>query len=154
MEVTQPAAKMLVELSKSQDIVAGDGTTTGTVLFLFLVSLCYALPPSSRYSIRCWFSTSHAWSPPSAAVVILAGALLKECCYTDCSTAVYHSSHAWSAVAHPSVPVVILAGALLKECLGLLAKGIHPTIISDALHRAADKAVEVSVIARSSRLSS
>jgi T-complex protein 1 subunit delta len=29
MEVTQPAAKMLVELSKSQDIVAGDGTTTG-----------------------------------------------------------------------------------------------------------------------------
>lgn len=40
--------------------------------------------------------------------------------------------------------VVILAGALLKECLGLLAKGIHPTIISDALHRAADKSVEVS----------
>jgi T-complex protein 1 subunit delta len=30
MEVVQPAAKMLVELSKSQDIVAGDGTTTGT----------------------------------------------------------------------------------------------------------------------------
>jgi chaperonin GroEL (HSP60 family) len=29
MEVLQPAAKMLVELSKSQDIVAGDGTTTG-----------------------------------------------------------------------------------------------------------------------------
>ncbi len=40
MEVTQPAAKMLVELSKSQDIVAGDGTTTGvtptdTVLDVF-----------------------------------------------------------------------------------------------------------------------
>jgi len=33
MEVVQPAAKMLVELSKSQDIVAGDGTTTGTSLF-------------------------------------------------------------------------------------------------------------------------
>lgn len=32
MEVVQPAAKMLVELSKSQDIVAGDGTTTGTSL--------------------------------------------------------------------------------------------------------------------------
>jgi chaperonin GroEL (HSP60 family) len=32
MEVTQPAAKMLVELSKSQDIVAGDGTTTGQTL--------------------------------------------------------------------------------------------------------------------------
>jgi len=33
MEVVQPAAKMLVELSKSQDIVAGDGTTTGTSWF-------------------------------------------------------------------------------------------------------------------------
>ncbi|CAK9168632.1 unnamed protein product, partial [Ilex paraguariensis] len=28
MEVLQPAAKFLVELSKSQDVVAGDGTTT------------------------------------------------------------------------------------------------------------------------------
>mmetsp|Transcript_6626 Transcript_6626/g.19106 ORF Transcript_6626/g.19106 Transcript_6626/m.19106 type:complete len:533 (-) Transcript_6626:188-1786(-) len=32
MSVTQPAAKMLVELSKSQDIVAGDGTTSVVVL--------------------------------------------------------------------------------------------------------------------------
>eukprot|EP00850_Spirogloea_muscicola_P002184 SM000008S22273 [mRNA] locus=s8:816314:819159:+ [translate_table: standard] len=67
LEVTQPAAKMLVELSKSQDIVAGDGTTT----------------------------------------------------------------------------VVVLAGALLKQCLGLLAKGVHPTVISEALHKASEKAVEV-----------
>lgn len=29
MQVTQPAARMFVELSKSQDIVAGDGTTSG-----------------------------------------------------------------------------------------------------------------------------
>ncbi|KAH7291545.1 hypothetical protein KP509_29G021200 [Ceratopteris richardii] len=67
MEVTQPAAKMLVELSKSQDIVAGDGTTT----------------------------------------------------------------------------VVVIAGALLKQCLMLLTKGVHPTLISEALHKACDKAVEV-----------
>ena len=32
MTVEQPAAKMLVELSKSQDVVAGDGTTSVTVL--------------------------------------------------------------------------------------------------------------------------
>ena len=32
MDVTHPAAKMLVELSKSQDIVAGDGTTSVAVL--------------------------------------------------------------------------------------------------------------------------
>ena len=40
--------------------------------------------------------------------------------------------------------VVVLAGALLQQCLSLLAKGVHPTIISDALFRASDKAVEVS----------
>eukprot|EP01024_Parvocaulis_polyphysoides_P020197 TRINITY_DN19360_c0_g1_i1.p2 TRINITY_DN19360_c0_g1~~TRINITY_DN19360_c0_g1_i1.p2 ORF type:complete len:158 (-),score=28.37 TRINITY_DN19360_c0_g1_i1:21-464(-) len=32
MTVQQPAAKMLVELSKSQDMVAGDGTTTVVVI--------------------------------------------------------------------------------------------------------------------------
>lgn len=32
MHVEQPAAKMLVELSKSQDVVAGDGTTSVVVL--------------------------------------------------------------------------------------------------------------------------
>jgi chaperonin GroEL (HSP60 family) len=40
MEVTQPAAKMLVELSKSQDIVAGDGTTTGQTLHFELQATC------------------------------------------------------------------------------------------------------------------
>jgi len=67
MEVLQPAAKMLVELSKSQDSAAGDGTTT----------------------------------------------------------------------------VVVIAGALLRHCLSLLSHGIHPTVISDSLHKAATKAVEV-----------
>lgn len=67
MEVLQPAAKMLVELSKSQDIVAGDGTTT----------------------------------------------------------------------------VVVVAGAILKQCMNLLDKGVHPTIISEAFHKASEKAVEV-----------
>ncbi|KAG6548324.1 hypothetical protein Mapa_010190 [Marchantia paleacea] len=67
MEVLQPAAKMLVELSKSQDIVAGDGTTT----------------------------------------------------------------------------VVVIAGALLRQCQILLGMGVHPTVISDSLHKASEKAVEV-----------
>ncbi|XP_012857017.1 PREDICTED: LOW QUALITY PROTEIN: T-complex protein 1 subunit delta [Erythranthe guttata] len=67
MEVLQPAAKFLVELSKSQDVVAGDGTTT----------------------------------------------------------------------------VVVIAGSLLKASLGLLTSGIHPTIVSDSLHKASIKAVEV-----------
>ncbi|GFY95635.1 TCP-1/cpn60 chaperonin family protein [Actinidia rufa] len=67
MELLQPAAKMLVDLSKSQDVVAGDGTTT----------------------------------------------------------------------------VVVIAGALLKHCLSLLTAGIHPTVISDSLHKLSLKAVDV-----------
>jgi len=67
MTVTQPAAKMLVELSKSQDIVAGDGTTS----------------------------------------------------------------------------VVVICGSLLKKAQELLEKGVHPTVISDAFNKAAQKACEV-----------
>ena len=67
MEVLQPAAKMLVELSRSQDAAAGDGTTT----------------------------------------------------------------------------VVVLAGALLGACQSLLSRGIHPTTISDAIHKSCGKAIEI-----------
>jgi T-complex protein 1 subunit delta len=67
MEVSHPAAKMLVELSKSQDIAAGDGTTS----------------------------------------------------------------------------VTVLCGSLLNKCIGLLERGVHPTVISDAMGRACDKACEI-----------
>jgi T-complex protein 1 subunit delta len=40
MKVLHPAAKMLVELSKSQDIAAGDGTTTVVVLAGALLEVC------------------------------------------------------------------------------------------------------------------
>ena len=67
MQVTSPAARMLVELSKSQDVQAGDGTTS----------------------------------------------------------------------------VVVLCGALLTQCSQLLSKGVHPTVISDAMHSAASQANEI-----------
>lgn len=67
MNVCHPAAKMLVELSRAQDVEAGDGTTS----------------------------------------------------------------------------VVIIAGSLLEAAEKLLAKGIHPTAISDSFQRCAIKAVEV-----------
>jgi T-complex protein 1 subunit delta len=65
-QVLHPAAQMLVDLSQSQDVEAGDGTTT----------------------------------------------------------------------------VVVLAGALLEACSGLLAKGIHPTVIAQSFLQAADKTCE------------
>lgn len=43
MKVLHPAAKMLVELSKSQDIEAGDGTTTVVVLAGALLDACASL---------------------------------------------------------------------------------------------------------------
>ncbi|KAG2491247.1 hypothetical protein HYH03_010454 [Edaphochlamys debaryana] len=43
MTVTQPAAKMLVELSKSQDVVAGDGTTSVVVICGALLKKCQEL---------------------------------------------------------------------------------------------------------------
>lgn len=43
MTVTQPAAKMLVELAKSQDVVAGDGTTSVTVICGALLKKCLEL---------------------------------------------------------------------------------------------------------------
>ncbi|PKA54842.1 T-complex protein 1 subunit epsilon [Apostasia shenzhenica] len=67
MEVLQPAAKMLVDLSRSQDAAAGDGTTT----------------------------------------------------------------------------VVVLAGSLLRRSLSLLSAGIHPTVVSDSLHKLSLRAVDV-----------
>ncbi|CAL0332562.1 unnamed protein product [Lupinus luteus] len=67
MQLLQPAAKMLVDLSKSQDAAAGDGTTT----------------------------------------------------------------------------VVVIAGALLDSCRVLLTRGIHPTVVSDSLHKAAVKATDI-----------
>ncbi|KAI8784801.1 T-complex protein 1 subunit delta-like isoform X1 [Biomphalaria glabrata] len=67
MQVLHPAAKMLVELSKAQDIEAGDGTTS----------------------------------------------------------------------------VVVLAGSFLDASANLLARGIHPTVISEAFQRAAVKSTEI-----------
>ncbi|CAB3362200.1 Hypothetical predicted protein [Cloeon dipterum] len=67
MNVMHPAAKMLVELSRSQDIEAGDGTTS----------------------------------------------------------------------------VVVIAGSLLEAAEKLLARGIHPSAISDAFQIAANKSVEI-----------
>lgn len=43
MMVQQPAAKMLVELSKSQDVVAGDGTTSVVVICGALLKKCQEL---------------------------------------------------------------------------------------------------------------
>lgn len=49
MEVSHPTAKMLVDLSKSQDIEAGDGTTTVTVIAGALLNAADILLKRVRY---------------------------------------------------------------------------------------------------------
>jgi chaperonin GroEL (HSP60 family) len=39
--------------------------------------------------------------------------------------------------------VVVICGALLKKAQELLAKGVHPTVVSDAFNKAVTKANEV-----------
>ncbi|XP_023918283.1 T-complex protein 1 subunit delta [Quercus suber] len=48
-----------------------------------------------------------------------------------------------SATGDGTTTVVIVAGALLHQCLSLLSHDIHPMVISDSLHKAALKAVNV-----------
>ena len=43
MSVTHPTAKMMVELSKSQDVEAGDGTTSVVVMAGSLLNACHQL---------------------------------------------------------------------------------------------------------------
>jgi len=43
IEVVHPTAKMLVEISKSQDIEAGDGTTSVVVIAGALLNACQLL---------------------------------------------------------------------------------------------------------------
>ena len=38
--------------------------------------------------------------------------------------------------------VTVMCGALLSRCMGLLDKGVHPTLISEAFQLACDKACE------------
>lgn len=52
MQVFHPTAKMLVELSKSQDVEAGDGTTSVVVICGALLDACLNL--LDKVSTKCW----------------------------------------------------------------------------------------------------
>nr|POE78185.1 t-complex protein 1 subunit delta [Quercus suber] len=48
-----------------------------------------------------------------------------------------------SAVGGGTTTVVVIFDALLRQCLSLLSHGIHPTVISNSLHKVALKAIDV-----------
>lgn len=48
-----------------------------------------------------------------------------------------------AAAGDGTTSVTVLCGSLLKVCLDLLQKGLHPTVISDAMGKAVTKACEM-----------
>jgi T-complex protein 1 subunit delta len=52
-------------------------------------------------------------------------------------------SKAQPSVAGDVTTTVVISSALLQKCLLLLSDGIHPTVISDSLHKASVKALDI-----------
>jgi hypothetical protein len=109
LQAGHPAAKMLVELSKSQDIVAGDGTTSVVILAGAFLEVSAAV--QTRHG-RCshsnfklvTFKMHRPMAKPSSMRVI----------------------SIFFPLPHP----------LRQACHVLLSKGIHPMQISEALQAA------------------
>lgn len=156
MDVTQPAAKMFVELSKSQDVVAGDGTTSGRICSR--PQQDQQLDVDSVAGSRECLCAPGVEPPLHVLQPLFHQASGESCCQlmmllTTFSLNRYHLSSCLNFNTDgkrnlmqdciPLSAVVVLAGALLRQSLNLLAKGVHPTVISEALHKASDKAVEV-----------
>nr|POE95461.1 t-complex protein 1 subunit delta [Quercus suber] len=59
------------------------------------------------------------------------------------STAAELSKSQDSVIDDGTTTVVVIFSALLRQCLSLLSHDIHPMVISDSLHKAALKAVDV-----------
>ena len=125
MTVQHPAAKMLVDLSKSQ--VQSLPSTLSDPCF------------SHSTCVQC-NSTSHGlvdmYLVALASCSICVSHLCKDCCAS--------SPGMQDVVAGDgTTTVTVLCGALLSRCLGLLDKNVHPTLISEAFQLACNKAVEV-----------
>ena len=127
MQLTQPAAKMLVELSKSQ--------------------VCFPASRRTHNAIPCEVhprfesaSSAHALSPGFKASLFQGeiSSLVKMPRLTaNCKQDVVAGDGTTS--------VTVICGALLKKCLELLERGIHATVVSDAFAKAAKKGIEVSL---------
>ena len=148
MKVEQPAAKMLVDLAKSQ---VGAALRVGAGRRV-LVSRCWLRGGREAAGIGGTQRTVPA-GPATG---------LPPFCCRDTSA----PAHLLCPPPHPPTPphthihttracpqdvvagdgttsVTVMCGALLRKSLELLERGVHPTVISDAFGRAADKAVEV-----------
>ncbi len=108
LQAGHPAAKMLVELSKSQDIVAGDGTTSVVILAGAFLEVNIPMKCTPCSSMKEW--------PPSASHAIQA----------------YRKNRSIL----PVVKHAPFSNLLLQACHVLLSKGIHPMQISEALQAA------------------
>jgi len=114
MSVGHPTSKMMVELSKSQDIEAGDGTT----------SVVCPAPTFITLSLQ----TSGAGGAED-----LVRSMWPSVCNRGCN----------APLTCRASPQVVLAGGLLNSCAQLLSRGIHPNQISESYQIACRKATEI-----------
>ncbi len=109
LQAGHPAAKMLVELSKSQDIVAGDGTTSVVILAGAFLEVSSNIHVAARHA-----HIANSKRMPFG------------CSYLACRIfcrALRITGQTFTQV-------------LVQACHVLLSKGIHPMQISEALQAA------------------
>ena len=133
MQLTQPAAKMLVELSKSQVCVLAWEPTNQLLKALFAQCAGFG-PKLSDLSLSKHPVSGDKSSP-------LQGGRNDR--IQDSKSTLYCTQDVVAGDGTTSVTVI--CGALLKKCLELLERGIHATVVSDAFAKAAQKAIEVSL---------
>ncbi|EGB04042.1 hypothetical protein AURANDRAFT_72615 [Aureococcus anophagefferens] len=122
MEVGHPTAKMLVELSKSQDVEAGDGTTN--------IMAAKAIADAIRTSLGPRGMDKMIQKGDGEVLITNDGATILS------TMEVGHPTAKMLVELSKSQDVCVLAGALLDACHQLLAKGLHPTTIAEAFVRA------------------
>ena len=130
MDVEHQIAKLMVELSKSQDDEVGDGTTG--VVGEYVLNMCMLMS-----------DTTHAHTPLHRQAHT----------YTHKHLIAHPSGTHYCTLTHthtvyPPLPgtykyaITVLAGALLEQAEQLLDRGIHPIRIADGYELAAKIALE------------
>lgn len=64
IEVSHPAAKSMIELSRTQDEEVGDGTTTVIILGMSLENFCEEITDCIKL-VKCSHKLCHSWSATS-----------------------------------------------------------------------------------------
>ncbi|CRJ90932.1 hypothetical protein BN1723_008496 [Verticillium longisporum] len=149
MEISNHVAKLLVELSKSQDDEIGDGTTGVVVLAGALLEQAAELIDKGIHPIRIADGYDQACDIAVAELDNISDRIefskedtenLVKVARTSLGSKIVSKSQD-DEIGDGTTGVVVLAGALLEQAAELIDKGIHPIRIADGYDQACDIAV-------------